>query len=133
VKISLQLLGVGVLVIFIWVSYSLYNLSRHFDTFEITEGVVGDFEIGQTKDELIEKLPNKEFSLKPKPDECPRNWIMLGKMSDIQRSCFLNTSEWHEGQNSARHLCRRPSNMNTKLHFKNNALSRVVIECWSPK
>ena len=100
---------------------------------DITNGTIGHYTIGETKDGILQRMPNESFSPIPKPTECPVNWIKASEMSPTQHSCLSKASTWQESSYSTKSSCPSGTWPNTKLHFSGKELHRVYIECWPPK
>ena len=128
-KILAGIVGVAIVV----VGYMVYSYSVPIKTIRITEGNAGAFTIGETKENILSRLPNATFSPRPKPMECPKNWIEVSTMTDTQRHCLLTTDTWTEGISSSRSLCPEHVDVNTNLQFKEGKLIEVITECWHPQ
>jgi hypothetical protein len=102
-------------------------------TIHITSGEVGIYSIGETKEDILSKFPNEAFSPQPKPAECPENWISVTTMSNVQKTCLLSSDTWIEGIDSVKHLCPKELDPITTLHFQQNKLDKIAIECWYPE
>jgi hypothetical protein len=94
----------------------------------IASGSVGSYTIGNAKNEVVEKNTNEAFSPKPKPSECPSNWIYANKLNLILRSCLMNADEW--GASSGGHqFCKENEDYHLTLYFSQDRLSRIKIRC----
>ena len=102
-------------------------------TLHVTEGVAGNFAIGETKERILSRLPGETFSPLPKPAACPKNWLDVSTLTETQRTCLLKTDTWDEGISSTRASCPEHVDVRTTLRFKNEKLFEVVTECWRPQ
>jgi hypothetical protein len=102
-------------------------------TVHVTEGVVGNFAIGETKEWILSRLPGETFSPRPKPNACPMNWLDVSKLTETERACLLKTDTWEEGISSTRASCPEHVDVETILRFKDGKLSEVVTKCWRPE
>jgi hypothetical protein len=122
--VGLAILGAG---------YVAYSLSTPVKTVRFSNGTAGAFAIGETKETILSRLPDETFSPRPKPKECPKNWIEVSNMSATEKACLLSTDTWMEGNSSTRGACPENTDVNTELRFTNGKLSEVVTECWRSK
>jgi hypothetical protein len=88
----------------------------------------GVFEIGETQESIISRLPEESFSPQPKPPDCPRNWIGISDMTATERNCLLSTDVWIEGVSSMRSQCPN-LDMVTTLRFQDKRLASVTTVC----
>lgn len=102
-------------------------------TVRVSEGVAGNFTIGETKEQILSWLTNEMFSPQPKPMACPVNWLNVSTLTKTERTCLLTTDTWEEGVSSTRASCPERVDVNTVLRFSNDRLSEVVTECWEPQ
>src|SRR4029077_18850569 len=111
-----------------YVGYRIFYMTVPVRTLRTETGRTGVFEIGESKQELLDRLPQEIFSPQPKPVECPKNWIEVSGMTDTARNCLLATDLWIEGVSSMREQC--PGlDMETTLQFKDNRLASVSTVC----
>ena len=129
----LKVLGVVVALVILGAGYVTYSLSTPLKTVRFSNGTAGAFAIGETKETILSRLPDETFSPRPKPMECPKNWIKVANMNATEKACLLSTDTWMEGISSTRSACPENTDVNTELRFKNGKLSEVVTECWRPK
>ncbi len=83
-KYSISLIGT---IIFCVLGYLFLFTPWPGDTVstrDITSGSFDLYEIGDTKEEILVKGTERSFSPRPKPEECPKNWIDISDMSDIE-------------------------------------------------
>lgn len=113
--------------------YVDHRFSKPFATFTTTAGEIGDLRIGESKLDLLNRLTTQSFSIEPKPAECPIVWIEVATMSDVYRTCLLNSDRWEESGASTAGLCKGPSNAFTRLTFKEGRLDSVLTECFHPE
>jgi hypothetical protein len=99
----------------------------------VTQGTTGLFQIGETKEALLSRLPEETYSPEPKPSECPRNWIEVSKATEIEKACLLSSSEWQEGDPSTRGLCPEHVDVTATLKFRGDLLVKVVTICRHPE
>ena len=130
--IALKTIGALVGILLLVFMYEISTVGALFDTIDITNGKVGDLVIGETKEEIFVRLSNQSFSPRPKPTECPANWIKVSEMTSTQKNCLITTDIWQEGVSSTAYLCKQRADVNTILHFLGNKLERVTTECWHP-
>lgn len=114
------------LLAYVW--YGIYYTTVPLRTLRTETGRTGVFEIGELKQEILDRLPQETFSPQPKPQECPKNWIEVGGMTDTERKCLLSTDVWIEGVSTLREQC--PGlDMETTLQFKRSRLAAVTTVC----
>ena len=102
-------------------------------TVRVTQGTAGEFDIGETKEQILSRLPSETFSPQPKPTACPMNWLKVSTLSQAERACLLSSDMWIEGVSSTRSLCPSYSDVSTKLYFVEGKLARVETDCMRPK
>lgn len=124
------LIVVGALMLSVLVYYWLVAPIR---IVRIDRGVAGPFEIGETKEALLARLPVEVYSPQPKPRECPKNWIEVSSMTGVERGCLLSRDSWIEGISYTRALCPAHVDIQTTLDFKDDKLSRVTQVCRRPE
>ena len=96
---------------------------------EITFGSIGQYVIGDTKEEILAKSSNNEaFSPTPKPEECLENWLYVSQLNSKQKSCLMNSNEWGAGNISSR-VCNGNEDFHVTLYFFSDHLSRIRIRC----
>ena len=61
-----------------------YHYAFPVGTVAISRGTAGLFQIGETKESLLSRLRDEIYSLRPKPSQCPKNWIEVSKATDIE-------------------------------------------------
>ena len=96
-------------------------------------GAAGPFEIGETKESLLARLPAEVYSPQPKPAECPKNWIEVSAMTGVERRCLLSSDSWIEGVSYTRALCPAHVDIETTLDFKDEKLLRLTQVCRRPE
>jgi hypothetical protein len=114
------------------VGYALYYFMFP-KTIRVLDGRAGVFEIGETQEALLSRLPEEIFLPEPKPKECPKNWIEVATMTETERSCLLSTDLWVEGIPSNKSVCQRQFDVNTTLEFNGNKLVSVTTVCRHPE
>jgi hypothetical protein len=129
---SLKIIGALVLACVIAVGSFFHTFNQPVKMFEITNGNAGAFLIGETKESILARLPNEAFSPKPKPTECPANWIEVKTMSPTQKQCLLNTNEWDIG-GGIRELCPEKTDFFATIFFAGNKASKIRIRCTRPE
>ena len=133
IRIVLKILAGVIVVATLVLCYTVYSYSVPMKTIRITTGKAGVFSIGETKENILSRLPNETFSPQPKPTECPINWIEVSKMTGTQRRCLLATNIWTEGISSTSSLCPENVDVYANLQFKEGKLVEVTTECWRPQ
>jgi hypothetical protein len=122
IAVALVLVPVG------FFAYVIFYSAVPVRWINIKRGHAGVFEIGETQESIIARLPGESFSPQPKPPECARNWIDISDMTGTERNCLLSTDEWIEGVSSMRSQC--PSlDMETTLRFHDKRLASVTTVC----
>lgn len=110
------------------VGFVIYYMTVPVRTLRTETGRTGVFEIGESKQEMLDRLPQEIFSPQPKPLECPKNWIEVAAMTDTERTCLLSRDVWIEGVSTLRSQC--PGlDMQTTLQFKRGRLASVTTVC----
>ena len=134
-KLLLIALGIAVAMTIAGVGYYYYSFlaSRPLWSFRVSTGHIGPFIIGETKEQLLNRLPNESFAPEPKPSACPKNWLEASKLSKTERLCLILTDIWVEAIPSTKSHCPVHTSINTKLRFEGGRLYEVTTECWVPE
>jgi len=128
---SASILFAVIAVAAVWLVVELdRRYSRPYATFVTQSGAIGDLRIGESKGEILARLPHQSFAINPKPPECPINWIRVSELPDVYRGCLLQVDEWWEGYTSTDSLCVEGGNVNVKLMFDEDRLISITTECW---
>ena len=90
---------------------------------KVAEGMVGVFQIGQSKREMLNNKDNTFGS-----NLCSPNWISVSEMNSLQRNCLESSDEWVSGDVGKKY-CPEKSNWHTTLYFENKMLKTVEIRC----
>jgi hypothetical protein len=122
IAVALVLIPVGFL------AYVIFYMAVPVRWINIKSGHAGVFEIGESQESIISRLPRESFSPQPKPLECPRNWIGISDMTATERNCLLSTHVWIEGVSSMRSQCPN-LDMETTLRFEDKRLASVTTVC----
>ena len=120
----LGLIAAPLVLYFIWGLY----MSLPVRWIHINSGHAGVFDMGETRESIIARLPHESFSPQPKPPECPRNWIGVSDMTATEKNCLLSSDVWIEGASSMRSQCPY-LDMETTLRFRSNRLASVTTTC----
>jgi hypothetical protein len=129
----LKALGAVAGLLILGIGYVVYSFSTPLKTVHISSGQAGVFTIGETKEQILTRLPSEIFSPRPKPAKCPKNWLEVSNMNTMERACLLSSDSWVEGISSTRSSCPEKTDINTELRFVSGKLSEVITECWRPK
>jgi hypothetical protein len=124
------LLAVGIASV---VPLGYYLLVIPARTVRVDSGAAGPFIIGERKDALLSRLPDESYSPQPKPRECPRNWIKVAGMSEVERQCLISADSWIEGISYTRASCPPHVDIQTTLDFKDEKLVSVRQVCRRPE
>jgi len=128
VKFKIWIAVVLVLVPVGFIAYMIFYMAVPVRWINVKSGHAGVFEIGETQESIISRLPGESFSPQPKPTECPRNWIDISGMTGTERNCLLSTDVWIEGVDSMRSQCPNLDS-ETTLRFKDKRLASVTTVC----
>lgn len=128
VKFRIWIAVALVLVLVGFFAYVIFYSAVPVRWINVKSGHVGVFEIGETQESIISRLPGESFSPQPKPPQCPRNWIEISNMTGTESNCLLSTDVWIEGVSSMRSQCPN-LDMETTLRFQNKRLASVTTVC----
>jgi hypothetical protein len=129
-SITLAASGIVAALAFVGVGYLIFSYfdSKPFVTFHVTSGHYERFKIGETKEQLLARLPSESYALDPKPAACPLNWLAASTISQTQRECLISTDTWILGA-PGKSSCPEWANQETRLRFKHAKVVDVVTSC----
>jgi hypothetical protein len=132
-SVILAITGVLVCAVLLIFGYVVYSYGKPTATYVTTSGAIGDVTIGDTKEVILGNLPNQQFSLTPKPTDCPVSWIKVAEMSHTEYGCLMKVDTWEEGSPSTGKLCPKNRDVFTTLRFKAGQLASVTTTCMRPE
>lgn len=130
-KVAIYTFIIGALSIVLFLCYLFFVASWPGDTVSertVASGTVGSYSIGSTKEEIIQKNFNYAFSPRPKPAECPKNWINIKEMTPTERDCLLRAEKWEAGH-AAPGMCKEKEDFHVTLYFSQEKLNHINIRC----
>ncbi|WP_027150375.1 hypothetical protein [Methylobacter tundripaludum] len=113
-------------------AYVLHEWEKPLAEFEVKNGGLGDFLVGERKEEILQRLPNWSYSPQPKPAECPQNWITPKEMTDVQHSCLVKSDLWDLSHTNAS-PCPVRSDEHASLRFEQGRVKTIKVVCTRAK
>ena len=102
-------------------------------TFRVGAGSVGQFAVGETKDNLLARPLEGPIGLASVDPGCSPGWIDAAKMSGSERQCFLYADKWRVELVSSVNPCFPNLDSHTEIEFRDNRLTAIATVCTYPE